>query len=73
MIALGAALFPGAYAAGLWAHPRAGGPCRAGCRRRWRSAPGFIATVWGGDYAVRALMVGPAAARPRRACPRAAG
>ena len=57
-IGLGAALFPAAYAAGLWGLlAEAGSPRRrAASARRWRSRAGFIACVWAGDYAVRALM-----------------
>jgi Protein of unknown function (DUF3307) len=59
MVALGAALFPGAYAGGLWAHLDAAGWAPAA----WLPAAmtigaGLVATVWGGDYAVRAMMVG---------------
>jgi hypothetical protein len=53
MIALGAALFPGAWAAGL-------GPSVPVARLPAALAlgAGLIAAVWAGGYAVRALMVG---------------
>jgi Protein of unknown function (DUF3307) len=54
MIALVAALFPGTWAAGVWA--------QVGVLERLPQAmalaSGFIATVWAGDYAVRAVMSG---------------
>jgi hypothetical protein len=53
MIALGATLFPGAYAAGLW--PQLGGVF-AYLPQAMALGAGFVFTVWGGDYGVRALM-----------------
>jgi len=53
MILLAAALFPGAWAAGLWAHGP--GPF-ALIPQAMALGAGFVFTVWGGDYAVRALM-----------------
>ena len=60
MIALGAALFPGAYAAGLWGHAAATG-FAGGLEwlpRAQAFAGGLIATVWAGGYAVKELMTG---------------
>jgi hypothetical protein len=54
MIARGAALFPGAYAAGLWAH--LGGGLLAHLPQAMALGAGFVFTVWGGHYGVRALM-----------------
>ena len=59
MIALGAALFPGAYAAGLWSHAAA----RLRRALDWLPraqafAGGLVATVWAGGYAVKELMTG---------------
>ena len=53
MIVLGAALFPAAWAEGLWAN--APGPF-ALLPQAMALGAGFVFTVWGGDYAVRALM-----------------
>ena len=53
MIALGAALFPAAWAGGLWAD--APGPF-ALLPQAMALGAGFVFTVWGGDYATRALM-----------------
>jgi hypothetical protein len=54
MVALAAALFPGTYAAGLWAQI----PALASLPTAMVLASGFVATVWAGDYAVRAVMSG---------------
>jgi hypothetical protein len=56
VIALGASLFPGAYAAGLWAH--LGGGLLTHLPQAMALGAGFVFTVWAGDYAVRALMAG---------------
>ena len=72
MIALGATLFPGAYAAGLWAHLGAAARSPT-CPQAMALGAGFVFTVWGGDYA-RPRADERAHARPTRtACPRAAG
>jgi hypothetical protein len=58
MIAVGAALFPGAYASGLWG-ALAGGPAApwfAELPRAMALGAGLVATVWAGGYAVIALM-----------------
>ena len=60
MIALGAALFPGAYAAGLWSHAATSG-LAGGLEwlpRAQAFAGGLVATVWAGGYAVKELMTG---------------
>ena len=53
MIVVGATLFPAAWAGGLWAH--APGPFLL-LPQAMALGAGFVFTVWGGDYAVRALM-----------------
>jgi hypothetical protein len=53
-IALAAALFPGAWAAGLWAGP----PALDRLPEAMALAAGLIATIWAGGYAVAALMTG---------------
>ncbi len=53
MIAIAATLFPGAWAAGLWAHA---GPPLALLPQAMALGAGFVFAVWGGDYAVRTLM-----------------
>jgi hypothetical protein len=53
MIVAGATLFPGAWAEGLWAHGP--GPLVL-LPQAMALGAGFVFTVWGGDYAVRALM-----------------
>ena len=53
VIVLAATLFPGAWAAGLWAN--APGPF-ALLPQAMALGAGFVFTVWGGDYATRALM-----------------
>jgi hypothetical protein len=60
MIALGAALFPGAYAAGLWAleSPPAFAAALVRLPEAQALAAGLVATVWAGGYAVKALMTG---------------
>jgi hypothetical protein len=60
MIALGAALFPAAWAQGLWAAPEvlARIPWLEHLLRAMILATGLIATVWAGGYAVAALMCG---------------
>ncbi len=65
VIALGAALFPGAYAAGLWSLPATTTVLtpELATALSWLPsaqafASGVIATVWAGGYAVRALMTG---------------
>ena len=66
MIALAAALFPAAYASGLWASLAAQtAPALARLPEAMTLAAGLIATVWAGGHAVAALMTGvvtPAAA-----------
>ncbi len=60
MIGIGAALFPGAYAAGLWSLD-VPGPLAFWLGRLPQAmalATGLIAAVWASDYAVRALMSG---------------
>lgn len=58
-ILAGAALFPGAWAAGLWADPPAITlPLIAGLPAAMTLAGGLIAAVWAGGYAVQALMRG---------------
>ena len=59
MVALGAALFPGAYASGLWVALAGGpaGPWVAWLPQAMALAAGLVATVWAGGYAVQALMV----------------
>lgn len=60
MIALGASLYPGAYAAGLWGLPAAA-PLASWVERLPQAmalASGLIASVWAGGYAVKALMSG---------------
>jgi Protein of unknown function (DUF3307) len=60
MIALGAALWPGAHAAGLWglAAPASLAPWLGRLPAAMALATGLVAAVWAGDYAVRAIMVG---------------
>ncbi len=59
VIALAAGLFPGAYAAGLWAGPAIEAvPALARLPEAMALAAGLIATVWAGGYAVAALMTG---------------
>ncbi len=58
VIALGAALFPGAWGAGLWG-VLATGPLAEGVAHLPQAmafVAGLVATVWAGGYAVRALM-----------------
>lgn len=58
VIALGAALVPGAWASGLWPALEAG-PLGAGVAllpQGMALGAGLVATVWAGGYAVRALM-----------------
>ena len=66
MIAVAAALFPAAYASGLWASLAAQtAPALAQLPEAMALGAGLIATVWAGGYAVAALMTGvdtPAAA-----------
>jgi hypothetical protein len=58
-ILVGAALVPGAYAAGLWSHPPAGlAPLTTQLPAAMTLASGLIAAVWAGGYAVQALMHG---------------
>lgn len=60
VIGVAAALFPGAYAAGLWT-PLAESPIGAWMPRLPQAmalGAGLIATVWAGGYAVRTLMSG---------------
>jgi len=69
-IALAAALFPGAYAAGVWPGLAAqAAPALARLPEAMALASGLIATVWAGGYAVAALMTGvdtpPAGSLPR--------
>jgi hypothetical protein len=57
-IALGAAFFPGAYGSGLWGL-LAEGPLAelvAQLPAAMALGSGFVAAIWAGDYAVRALM-----------------
>jgi hypothetical protein len=56
MIALAAALFPGAWAAGLWSHPAI--PHGEILPAAMLLAAGLIAAVWAGGHAVGALMTG---------------
>lgn len=58
IIALGAALVPGAYAAGLWTWLEPGplGAWLVHLPQAMALAAGVIATVWAGGYAVQALM-----------------
>jgi hypothetical protein len=55
MIVLAAALFPGAFAAGLWARPEAAG---ADLPALMLVAAGLVAAVWAGSHAVGGLMQG---------------
>jgi hypothetical protein len=56
-IALGTVLFPGAYAAGLWAAPATAPlPGIAQLPQAMALVAGLVATVWAGGYAVGALM-----------------
>jgi hypothetical protein len=56
-IALATALFPGAYATGLWAAPAiAPLPGIAHLPEAMALVAGLVATVWAGSYAVGALM-----------------
>ena len=58
-ILVAAALFPGAFAAGLWANPPAVfAPLVAHFPAAMALGSGLIATVWAGGYAVQALMTG---------------
>lgn len=60
-IALGAAVVPGAYAAGLWAGPAlALVPEIARLPQALTVGAGLIAAVWAGGYAVSTLMTGVA-------------
>ncbi len=73
-IALAAALFPGAYAAGLWASPPAGlAPALDRLPEAMALAAGLIATIWAGGYGVAALMTGVETPPTRAACRAAAG
>ncbi|CAN5649304.1 hypothetical protein BH23PSE1_BH23PSE1_18450 [soil metagenome] len=59
MIALAAALFPGAYAAGLWAHPAVAAlPGAALLPQAMLLAAAVVGAVWAGGYAVACLMLG---------------
>jgi hypothetical protein len=60
VIAVAAGLWPGAWAAGLWADPDviARLPALVRLPEAFALAAGLIATVWTGDYAVRELMAG---------------
>ncbi len=54
-----AALFPGAWAAGLWGHaPAPLAPIASQLPAAMTLAGGLIAAVWAGGYAVQALMQG---------------
>lgn len=58
-IVLGAMLFPGAYAAGIWGNaPAALAPLAGAIPIAMTLAAGVVATVWAGGYAVQALMQG---------------
>jgi hypothetical protein len=58
-ILLAAALFPGAFDAGLWGNPPAAlAPLVARIPAAMTLAGGLIAAVWAGGYAVQALMQG---------------
>ena len=72
MIALGAALVPGAYAGGLWEPLAAGplGPWMAQLPVLMAHAAGLIATVWAGGYAVRTLMSGLAFTEAKDSLPK---
>ncbi len=60
VIALGAALFPAAYAAGLWGLPAPASLAEVLPRlpQAMALAAGAIATIWAGGYAVKELMQG---------------
>lgn len=60
VVALAAALWPGAWADGLWADPASVEriPALAQLPEAMALAAGLIATVWAGGYAVRDLMAG---------------
>jgi Protein of unknown function (DUF3307) len=58
VIALAAALFPGAWAAGLWDDAAALVPWLVRLPEGMALAAGLIAAVWAGGYAVQALMHG---------------
>ena len=60
VIALAAALWPGAWTAGIWGDPDAVArlPALARLPEAMALAAGVIATVWAGGYAVRELMSG---------------
>ena len=71
MAGLGAALFPGAWAAGIWAGPAVAAlPALAGLPSAMALAAGVIATVWAGGYAVGALMRGLAIPGPAGSLPK---
>ncbi|HRO13249.1 DUF3307 domain-containing protein [Amaricoccus sp.] len=53
VIVIGASLFPGAWDAGLWANAPG---AFALLPQAMALGAGFVLAVWGGDYAVRALM-----------------
>lgn len=58
-ILIAAALFPGAFAAGLWASPPAVlAPLAAHLPAAMTLSGGLVAAVWAGGYAVQALMQG---------------
>jgi hypothetical protein len=60
MIALGVALYPGAFSAGIWAAPAtlAAVPWLGWLPEVLTLGAGLLAAVWAGDYAIRALMRG---------------
>lgn len=65
VIALGAALFPGAWAAGLWAGPAAAAvPALGRLPEAMALATGLVVAVWAGGHAVRAMMTGVRLAAP---------
>lgn len=71
MIALAAALFPAAWAGGLWAGPVLdGAPGIDRLPEAMALAAGLIATVWAGGYAVQALMTGVPSPRYPSSLPR---
>lgn len=70
VIALGAALFPGAWAAGLWAGSAAAAfPPLAGLPEAMALAAGTIVAVWAGGHAVREMMTGVRFAAPPDSLP----
>jgi hypothetical protein len=71
IIGLGAALFPAAWAGGVWAGPAfAAVPGINRLPEIMALAAGLIATVWAGGYAVQALMTGVPTPRYPSSLPR---